>query len=724
LQGKTPHPLSTAEAMIYVIRSFLPTVELPTDEGLIAGLYQSLLHDKRALLLMEDASSDEQIKPLIPPRNCALIVTSQPVITVPGIFSKNIQTLLPKDAEALLLSIALRIGSMAHQIAELCGHLPFALRLAGGVIATHIDITPSEYVTRLADETRQLQLIEATVKLSYELLTVERRQFWSGLSIFPNSFDIAAAAAIWTQENDAAKEVISYFVRYNLVEWDSITNRYRLHHLLRVFAANRLTEEEREKVARRFFNFYLEKLYKGDQLYRQGGESTKRGLDLYDLERVNIKAAQSWIVARCEDDEIAAQVCANYPLHGGHLLRLRVHPSQNIELYQASLKAARRIKDRRVSGILTYMMGLAYLELGNSIKAIGCHREYLLVARQLKDSAAEAAAFTALGQAYEDRGNYRRAIVLYKAALTISSRLKDEKSESTELLYLGQAYKSIRDNTAATHYLLRGYDLARKLKIRQNEGSALAALAGLHLDHVCGDAFRYSHEALAVFREIGYKSGEAGILDILGQLHTKKGDFTKALELQNEALTIFRELSDPIGENKVLGNIGLTYAAMADHNNAITHYQRQLAIAGRIKDLHGEGNGFANMAESLIVVGRPQEAIALCEKAIKNFRSIGVHGAECGVYATLGVAELAMGDPQKAVNRYLDRARFARKIGHNSCEAEAYFEFAKVIYGMEAKTEAFVCVRCAISILQGLGVKRDHMWRQLDEWQTEAPESS
>ena len=186
--------------MIYVIRSFLPTVEIPSDEGSIAGLYQSLLHDKRALLLMEDASSDEQIKPLIPPRNCALIITSQPVITVPGIFLKNIPTLPPKDAEALLLSIAPRIGSMAHQIAELCGHLPFALRLAGGVIATHIDLTPSEYVTRLADETRQLQLIEATVKLSYELLTAGRRQFWRGLSIFPNSFDIAAAAGIWTQE--------------------------------------------------------------------------------------------------------------------------------------------------------------------------------------------------------------------------------------------------------------------------------------------------------------------------------------------------------------------------------------------------------------------------------------------------------------------------------------------------------------------------------------------
>jgi tetratricopeptide (TPR) repeat protein len=546
LLGKTPRPLSTAEAMSHVIRSFLPTIELPSDRASIAGLYQSLLHEKRALILMEDASSDEQIKDLIPPRNCVLIVTSQPLITVPGMFSKNIQTLPSKDAEALLVSIAPRIGSMAQQIAALCGNLPFALRLAGGVLATHLDLTASEYVTRLADETRQLELIEATVKLSYELLLEQKRELWSALSLFPNSFDVTAAAALWKQKTDAAKEVISYLVRYNLVEWDPLTNRYKLHQLLRVFAANRLSEEERDKMARRFFNFYLEKLYEGDQLYRQGGDSTKRGLDLYDLERANIEAAQSWIVARCEDDDIAAQVCANYPLHGGHVLRLRIHPSQNIELYQASLKAARRIKDRRVAGILTYMMGLAYLELGNSTKAISCHREYLEVARELKDSAAEAAALIALGQAYDDRGNYRRAIVLYNAALTISRNLNDEKSESTELLYLGQAYKSIRDKASATPCLLRAYELALKLKIRQNEGSALAALAGLHLDHVCDDAFRYSHEALAVFREIGYKSGEAGILDLLGQLHTKKGDFTKGLELQNEALTISRDLSDPI----------------------------------------------------------------------------------------------------------------------------------------------------------------------------------
>jgi tetratricopeptide (TPR) repeat protein len=160
---------------------------------------------------------------------------------------------------------------------------------------------------------------------------------------------------------------------------------------------------------------------------------------------------------------------------------------------------------------------------------------------------------------------------------------------------------------------------------------------------------------------------------------------------------------------------------MGDHNNAITYYRRQLEIAGRIKDQHGEGNGLANMAESFIAVGRPEEAEALCEKAIKNFRLIGVPGAECGVYAILGQAELAIGSPAHAVNRYLERARFARKIGHHSCEGEAYFEIAKIIYEMGAKTEAFICVRCAISIFQKLRVKRDHMWRQLDEWQTEAP---
>lgn len=717
LKGNTPLALSVADAMVQIIRSFHPTGELPTDEAALAGLYQSVLYGKKGLLLLEDAISEEQIEALIPPRSCTVIATSRQVIAVAGMLSKNLGTLLPEDARSLLLSIAQRINDTAEPIADLCGNLPFALRLAAGAIATQADLSPSEYVRRLGDARKQLELIEASLSISYELLTPEVKSLWCALSVFPETFNVDAAAAVWKIEHDPAKEVISTLVRHNLVEWNPSTERYRLHNLVRVFASHHLSEADRDKCDRRFFNHYLEVFFKGDQLYRAGGDATKRGLDLYDLERANIEAGQLWIVAHAEDDDTAAEVCAHYPLHGGHLLRLRVHPSKRIELYEVALSAARRIADRGAEGAHIYNLGLAYLELGNSSNAIKFSRQYLKFSRELKDRAREAAALTALGQAYESIGQYRRSIILYHHALKITHEVGDRTYVSTELLYLGQVYQRVGMSDQANGYYLQAYNIARELGIRQNEGSALACLAGLHLHHGCDDAFRYSEQALSIFQEIGYKSGEAGVLDTLGQLHTNTGNPRRGIELQEQALDMARQLSDPIGENKALGNIGLSYAALRDYSSAVSFYQQQLDIARRINDQQSVGNALMNMAKAYIVLDEPNRAIELCSQAMNIYRTIGSRKEECGGYAIYGEAYHALGEDDRAANFYMQRAKFARGIGHHGCEASAYFEMGKIFYGMGARAEGIICAQCSLMIHEKYDPSEsDDVRKQLAIW--------
>jgi hypothetical protein len=100
-----------------------------------------------------------------------------------GALRQSLDCLLPADACKLLLTIAPRIGELAGEVARLCGYLPFALRLAASAIAERRNIKPADYTRQLADAQRQLELIEASLSLSYQILHEEQQQQWRMLAV-------------------------------------------------------------------------------------------------------------------------------------------------------------------------------------------------------------------------------------------------------------------------------------------------------------------------------------------------------------------------------------------------------------------------------------------------------------------------------------------------------------------------------------------------------------
>ena len=200
LKGASTQPLTVAEALAHVVRAYHPTAKLPDSESELRGLYLSVLDGQRALLLMDNAANAEQVEPLIPPAGCLLLVTSRQHFTVPGLAAKNLDTLSAADARDLLLTIAPRIETQADEIAALCGHLPLALRLAAAAMVKYRNLSPADYVRRLRDRQQRLQLIDASLSLSYELLSEELRERWRWLAVFPDTFAGYAAAAVWEVE--------------------------------------------------------------------------------------------------------------------------------------------------------------------------------------------------------------------------------------------------------------------------------------------------------------------------------------------------------------------------------------------------------------------------------------------------------------------------------------------------------------------------------------------
>jgi hypothetical protein len=186
LKGVSPAPLSPATVMAHVIRAFQPAANVPETDAELAVLYRSLLHGKRALLLFDNARDKAQIEPLLPPPGCLVIITSRQRFTLSGLYARSLDQLEPRDAVSLLQKIAPRLdaGSTAT-IAHLCGYLPLSLRLSASALAERVDLEPEEYCEDLRSIQMRLDLVDASLSLSFDVLNARLQVLWCQLGVFP-----------------------------------------------------------------------------------------------------------------------------------------------------------------------------------------------------------------------------------------------------------------------------------------------------------------------------------------------------------------------------------------------------------------------------------------------------------------------------------------------------------------------------------------------------------
>jgi hypothetical protein len=249
MAGTSAAPLSPAQGLARVIRAFEPLMQLPEGVAELQPIYLSVLRGKRVLLILDNALDGDQVAPLAPPKNCALIVTSQRKIAVTGLVRVDLDLLAPEEATGLLRSImgdGRAAAAELSRIAELCGLLPLALRIAGMFLAASPHSLAAEFIAGLADEQKRLGRLRlegssaldvaASLALSVRELRVVRPDLadrWHELAVFPAGFDAAGAARVWDQPVGPARDVLGLLLSRSMVLYDPAQQRWRLHDLMR-----------------------------------------------------------------------------------------------------------------------------------------------------------------------------------------------------------------------------------------------------------------------------------------------------------------------------------------------------------------------------------------------------------------------------------------------------------------------------------------------------------
>lgn len=174
LHGATPGmtPLTATQALAALLRDLgAAPRNIPEHPDAAAALLRSLLAPARILLVLDDAATAAQVRPLLPAGpGCAVIVTSRsPLTALDGARRFPLSPLTGEDSAALLRAVSGRGGLDAgHALVELTGRLPLALRVVAARLAARRALTPDVLASQLAETGGRLRHLE------YDDLSVRR----------------------------------------------------------------------------------------------------------------------------------------------------------------------------------------------------------------------------------------------------------------------------------------------------------------------------------------------------------------------------------------------------------------------------------------------------------------------------------------------------------------------------------------------------------------------
>jgi CHAT domain-containing protein/Tfp pilus assembly protein PilF len=291
-----------------------------------------------------------------------------------------------------------------------------------------------------------------------------------------------------------------------------------------------------------------------------------------------------------------------------------VHPEHPAGKYAIRLEAARPMQPGDAEAIEAERL----FERGRAIEARGVFSEYangadaFLAARdafaKIGDQAGTLKSLWAAA-ALEFVTTRPEMLELAKAAEALAAQLHDDVSRAKAVHLRGLAFQRAGDLTSA----LLAYE-----------------------------------EALAIYRRLGHRTGETGLLGDIGLIHGRTGDSDRALVYFERALALGRELRLET-QWPVLNNIGIAFKNVGEYDKALEAYQQVLnsPIAARDRIVRATVLNNAGNLERLL--GRPREALALHQQSLALARAIGNRETEARALNTIGQTHFALGEYDKAL---------------------------------------------------------------------------
>jgi tetratricopeptide (TPR) repeat protein len=581
----------------------VPAQQLPLTLAERASLYRSLTAERKLVVLLDDAATAAQVRPLLPGGTNVTAVTSRwrlPGLSVDGGVLVQLQPLAREAAVELLASTLAddRVEDQlddARTLVELCAGLPLAVRVAGARLASRPSRPILTMVRALTEEHSRLEAlaltddhsVRAALDISYRNLPDEAARLYRLLGGHPGpefAGDVATAVLLSDEGGTAegprqagarAGRLLDLLHDANLLS-EAGDDRHRFHDLVRLHAAEKAAEDDsaagRASALRRIADHYVATATHAEAvidpqhrtLHREfgpgrplvtvdferdaaaaGRDPAETALDWLELELPNLMA----LIAVARPSGIASvswQLAdAMWPL----FLR-RKHYEHWRTSHAEGLRAARELGDEAAECRMLTSGGVGELGTGAHEEALRMFREAAALFEKNGDALGFARTLNYQGLAHQRLGRLGQAKRLFTEAAARLPECGDRRAGALARFNLAEAALSERrpedavEEAAAAHGTLADegdrYNAARAAALLGKARLEGAGPAGDGLD----EAERLLSEALAVLRPVsGFET--ARVLESWARLAELRGSTGLARDRYRECLDLYSRANRP-----------------------------------------------------------------------------------------------------------------------------------------------------------------------------------
>jgi tetratricopeptide (TPR) repeat protein/transcriptional regulator with XRE-family HTH domain len=734
-------PIRPVEALARFLDALgVPPEQIPVDTEQAAALYRSLLADTRTLIVLDNASRPDQVRPLLPGGSgCLVLVTSRDRLSGlaarDGAYRLALDVLTAQEAQALLARTlgAGRVRDEAAAAAELarcCAHLPLALR----IIAAHLTDRPERSIgdevaeLHRDDRLNALQVdgdpqstVRATFDFSYTTLAQDERRLFRLLGLAPGP-DITrpAAAAMAGVAVDRAGRLLERLAAAHLISQPA-PGRYALHDLLRLYAREHAqqadTPADRATALNRLLGWYL---YTADAAARLLYPHILR-LDVPPAPAgpphgfADNAGALAWLTAERSNLAAAVRHAARHGPHPtgwlvadtlwGYFWQSR-YTIEWLEIAEAGLAAAVEDGNLPAQVALRRSLGLAHYCLYRYPSAI----EHLNIGAELAERAGwvdgQAAIAGTLGMVYKNMGDLRQAADCHTESLTLNRRTGRRAGQAVALGNLCLVYRRMGELARAADCQTEALALYQLLGSRDGEAIALENLGDV--EHALGrldQAHTHLTQALDLQRQVGNRYAEAETLHDLAAVHHDAGRHAEALDTVQAALTLARDVGERRVEGNVLNLLGAIHRALGRPGQAMDHHQQALRMVGETGTEHTKIEALIGMAAAERDAGRYADAVRYAGQAVGLASQAGYRVLEGQGLAALASVHLAQGDGRQAVDCAERALAIHHRTGHRLGEARTRLILGHALRQAQQPDAARTQWRQALALFASIGTQ-------------------
>ncbi|MFD4274411.1 NB-ARC domain-containing protein [Streptomyces cyaneofuscatus] len=553
----------------------VPTGQVPPALGERVALYRSLTADRRLVVLLDDAATAAQVRPLLPAGRCVTAVTSRrrmPGLSLDGGHVLHLDPLSPEAAVELLDS-TLADGRVAAQPEEaralvlLCAGLPLAVRIAGARLAARPRQGITAMVRALSEEHERLEAlaiegdhdVRAALDLSYQGLPPAAARLYRLLGLHPGrEFGGPVARALLGEEAvDALDALYDANLLVDVAE-ASGGERYRFHDLVRLHAAARAAQdesgEERTAALLRIGHHYLANARRAEEIVEPERASLERDFEPEcvveeDFGQRGAEAALDWLEGELPNlmavvriarpvgaPELAWQLTdALWPLFPRRKRYREWH-----EAHQEGLLAAEEAGNEEAVCRMLTSGALGKLASGAPAEGLEMFERAAASFRERGDTLGHARTLNYRGLAHQRLGRPDRAAELFARAASTLPACGDLRAGALARLNLadvafsqGRYEEAVVDAEAARLTLEAAGDPYNAARAAGLTGRACVGLGRL------GHAEAELSAALSALRAQAAEFEAARVLGGLAQLSERRGQPHQARQFYREALSLY-----------------------------------------------------------------------------------------------------------------------------------------------------------------------------------------